>query len=126
MDTGKHFAMPDPHNPELHPSGEAAAPPSFEGSLAELQRIVDDLESGALGLEESLKEFERGMSLLRHCYALLTEAEQRVELLTSRDAEGNPLTQPFDASATHPQTTARARRRPRSSSTAPADDEPCP
>ncbi len=76
------------------------APPSFEGSLAELQQIVHDLEEGDLGLEASLARFEEGIRLLRSCYRILEEAEQKIEILTGTDAAGNPVTEPFDASAT--------------------------
>ncbi|HII07905.1 MAG TPA: exodeoxyribonuclease VII small subunit, partial [Methanotrichaceae archaeon] len=47
---------------------------SLEGSLAELERIVRALEEGELTLEESLKAFERGVSLVRRCNALLDGA----------------------------------------------------
>ncbi len=73
---------------------------SFEGSLAELQQIVHDLEEGDLGLEASLARFEEGIRLLRSCYRILEEAEQKIEILTGTDAAGNPVTEPFDASAT--------------------------
>lgn len=55
---------------------------SLEGSLAELERIVRALEDGELTLEESLKEFEKGVTLVRRCNALLDGAEQRIEILT--------------------------------------------
>ncbi|MEX0703584.1 MAG: exodeoxyribonuclease VII small subunit [Planctomycetales bacterium] len=74
--------------------------PSFEDALAELQRIVADLEDGALGLEESLARFESGMKLLRTCHRVLEQAEQRIAVLTGMDANGNPVTAPFDAAAT--------------------------
>ena len=77
-----------------------AAPQSFEGSLAELQQIVNDLEEGHLGLEASLARFEDGIRLLRSCYRILEQAEQKIEILTGADALGNPVTEPFDASAT--------------------------
>ena len=55
---------------------------SLEVSLAELEGIVRGLEEGDLTLEESLKAFERGVSLVRRCNALLDGAEQRIEILT--------------------------------------------
>lgn len=54
---------------------------SLEGSLAELERIVRALEDGELTLEESLKEFEKGVSLVRRCNVLLDGAEQKIEIL---------------------------------------------
>ena len=76
-------------------AGEAV--PDFETALAELERIVQQLESGSLGLEPSLARFEHGISLLRRCYETLETAEQRIEMLTGMDADGNPRTAPFPA-----------------------------
>lgn len=82
------------------PATPNAETPTFEAALAELQRIVSDLENGSVGLEESLARFERGVTLLKTCYATLEQAEQRIELLVGAKADGSPLTEPFDASAT--------------------------
>lgn len=73
---------------------------SFEDSLSELQQIVEELEEGRLGLEESMQRFEQGIALLRNCYRTLEAAEQKIEILTGTDDAGNPLTKPFDAAAT--------------------------
>src|ERR1700736_5503809 len=79
---------------------EVGAPQSFESSLAQLQKIVQELEEGHLGLELSLSRFEEGIGLLRSCFRILEQAEQRIEILTGQDAAGNPVTSPFDATAT--------------------------
>src|SRR5438445_9695964 len=73
---------------------------TFEQSLAELERIVRELEDGRLGLEEALARYEAGVGLLKQCYVRLQQAEQRILLLTGIDSEGRPVTQPFDHSAT--------------------------
>ncbi len=73
---------------------------SFENSLDDLQQIVQRLEEGELGLETSLSEYERGIGLLRRCYQLLQEAEQKIEILTGFADTGEPQMKPFDASAT--------------------------
>lgn len=73
---------------------------SFETSLAELQGIVSRLEDGSISLEESMRQFERGVGLLKNCYQVLDHAEQRIELLTGVDRAGQPQTRPFDGSAT--------------------------
>src|SRR5437016_10057673 len=73
---------------------------TFEQSLAELDRIVRDLEDGQLGLEDALNRYEAGVGLLKRCYAQLRQAEQRVLLLTGTDAEGRAVTQPFEHVAT--------------------------
>jgi exodeoxyribonuclease VII small subunit len=76
-------------------------PQTFECSLALLQQIVHELEEGNLGLETSLSRFEDGIRLLRSCYRILEEAEQKIEVLTGVDAAGNLVTEPFDAKATY-------------------------
>jgi exodeoxyribonuclease VII small subunit len=58
-----------------------AAPPDFEGTLAELETIVDRLEQGELSLDESLQQFERGVQLTRQCQSALKQAEHKVEIL---------------------------------------------
>jgi exodeoxyribonuclease VII small subunit len=61
---------------------------TFEASLAELEKIVEQLENGDLPLEESLKLFETGVKLSRECRERLTEAERRIEILM-KDGNGN-------------------------------------
>src|SRR5438034_2695138 len=73
---------------------------TFEQSLAELDHIVRNLEDGQLGLEDALARYEIGVGLLKRCYAQLRQAEQRILLLTGMDAEGRPITQLFEHSAT--------------------------
>ena len=51
----------------------------FEKSMQELEKIVDDLESGQLTLEESLSAFERGIELSKLCQKRLEAAEDRVK-----------------------------------------------
>ena len=98
---------------ESNKASDDPSPPSFESALVDLQQIVGELESGALGLEDSLRQYERGASLLRHCYSLLESAERRIEILTGRTAEGEPETAPFDATATHEPAAAKPGRRSR-------------
>lgn len=71
------------------------APADFETSLAELQTLVERLESGELSLEDSLGAFEQGIRLTRDCQAALAQAEQKVQQLLERD--GEPEEVPFDA-----------------------------
>ena len=68
--------------------------PSFEESLKKLQTIVDQLEEGDLGLEESLKLFEEGVSLSAACKKELDEAEGKVEMLI-KQRDGSLKTEPF-------------------------------
>ncbi|AHE66518.1 exodeoxyribonuclease VII small subunit [Legionella oakridgensis] len=55
----------------------------FEKSIAELEQIVAQLEKGELPLEDSLKQFEKGITLARKCQELLTQAEQKIEILST-------------------------------------------
>ena len=66
----------------------------FEDSLARLEQIVSQLESGHLPLEESLKSFEEGIALARRCAKYLEDAEKRIEIL-AKDAQGGLGTKPF-------------------------------
>jgi len=61
--------------------------PNFEAALAELEKIVEKMESGEQSLEESLKSFQRGIELTRACQQGLKEAEQRVEKLVQKNGE---------------------------------------
>ena len=54
----------------------------FEAALAELEQIVDQLEKGAVALDESISLYERGEALKKHCDELLKNAEMRIEKIT--------------------------------------------
>lgn len=60
---------------------------NFEQSLAELETIVDRMERGDLGLEESIRHFEKGISLTRACQKALAEAEQKVQILLQENGD---------------------------------------
>ena len=66
----------------------------FEECLARLEQIVSALEAGNLKLEESLKVFEEGIALARHCARYLEDAERRIEILM-KDETGRPTPRPF-------------------------------
>ena len=61
-------------------------PIEFEQSIAELEAIVMQLEKGDLSLENSLKQFETGITLARKCQDTLNQAEQKIELLSSTES----------------------------------------
>jgi exodeoxyribonuclease VII small subunit len=84
------MAMPD--QPETEQN--------FEEALSLLERIVENLERGEPELSSALAKYEKGVKLLTRCHSLLDQAEHSVALLTGVDNQGNPLTAPFDASAT--------------------------
>jgi exodeoxyribonuclease VII small subunit len=85
--------------------------PSFEQALADLEKIVRDLEDGQTGLEESLKRYEHGIGLLRRCYTELRAAEQRILVLTGEDADGRPITDLFEHAATLETAESRRQRK---------------
>lgn len=57
----------------------------FEKSLQHLEKIVNQMESGELGLEESLEQFEQGIRLAKNCQDTLANAEMRVEQLIEKN-----------------------------------------
>ena len=69
---------------------------SFEAALKRLEEIVRGLESGEISLEESLKLFEEGIVLSRHCNEKLTEARQKVEILVKSSC-GELKAEPFES-----------------------------
>lgn len=63
---------------------DAAEPKvDFEAALQELESLIKQMESGELGLEESITAFERGVRLTRRCQAALKQAELRVQALNA-------------------------------------------
>ena len=66
----------------------------FEKSLQKLEKIVSHMESGELGLEESLAQFETGIKLAKSCQDTLASAELRVEQLIEKN--GLQQTVPFE------------------------------
>jgi exodeoxyribonuclease VII small subunit len=65
----------------------------FEDSLAELEKLVEQMEQGDIPLEESLKSFERGIKLTRTCQKALQDAEQKVQVLLEKN--GQQTLEPF-------------------------------
>jgi exodeoxyribonuclease VII small subunit len=61
---------------------ENQKPQTFEESVAQLEQIVAAIESGQIGLEESLAKYEQGMDLVKKCRTILDRAEKRIEQLT--------------------------------------------
>ncbi|MBT8328320.1 MAG: exodeoxyribonuclease VII small subunit [Desulfofustis sp.] len=67
---------------------------TFESALARLEQITQELESGDLSLEASLKKFDEGIKLTEFCNAKLSEARTKVEILLEKD--GRLKAEPFD------------------------------
>lgn len=63
---------------------EPVDPPTFDEAIEEIEAIVARIESGEIGLERSIAEYERGAALIRACRETLQKAEQRVRDLTAQ------------------------------------------
>lgn len=68
-------------------STEDPQPERFDEALAELEGLVEHLEQGDLSLEESLTQFERGVTLARQCRDALAAAEQKVQMLSTDETD---------------------------------------
>ena len=68
---------------------------TFEQSLADLGKIVRELEEGELSMDDALASYEVGIGRLKRCYQLLDAAEKKVALLIDVDDDGNAKTKPF-------------------------------
>ncbi len=73
--------------PKKSAVSKTAVVPDFEAAFAELEKIVEKMESGEQSLEEALKSFQRGIELTRVCQQGLKDAEQRVEKLIQEGGE---------------------------------------
>jgi len=78
-------------------SKKTEAGPDFEETLAELEKLVVNLEEGDLTLDESLSGFKHGIELTRQCQSVLDNAQQTVEQLT--DTKDEDSLQAFDPDA---------------------------
>lgn len=108
------------------PAGPIAEFPKFEESLDQLDGLIRNMESGELGLAESMAAYEQGVGLLRELHEQLSKVERRVQTLVQIDDNGNPIfaaveptTGPATESVNTTTTTSkRGSRRPRSKKTA--------
>jgi exodeoxyribonuclease VII small subunit len=66
----------------------------FEKSLEELEAIVRKLDTESLGVEDAMKEYEKGLVSLKRCRAILDEAEKKLEVLV-REEDGKTETRPL-------------------------------
>ncbi len=78
-------------------SKKTEAGPNFEKTLAELEKLVVNLEEGKLSLDDSLSGFKHGIELTRQCQAALDNAQQTVEQLTN--TEDQESLKPFEPDA---------------------------
>ena len=70
---------------------------SFEKAMEQLEKIVETMESGALSLEQSLKQFEEGMKLSQYCAQKLDETEKKIATIMEK-GDGTIEESPFEGS----------------------------
>lgn len=87
MNTPRPKSRSAAQSPET--SSEAHTP-SFESSLEQVEQIIERIERGEVGLEDSLTQYERGVELIRRCRGILKQAELKVEELTQRMEDADP------------------------------------
>ncbi len=61
----------------------------FEGAIKELTNIVGKIEQGEIPLQDSLEQYEKGMTLIKHCRDILQKAEKQIEKITEADVTKN-------------------------------------
>lgn len=71
---------------------------SFEDAMAALEKVVAQLESGSVPLDESIRLYERGGALKAHCAARLKAAEESVARITMNAEGGAAGAEPIDIS----------------------------
>jgi exodeoxyribonuclease VII small subunit len=68
-------------------SAKKTQPLDFEASIKELESLVERMEQGEQSLEDSLKDFERGIALTRGCQKSLQETEQKIQQLIEKNGQ---------------------------------------
>jgi exodeoxyribonuclease VII small subunit len=67
----------------MSPADEQIHDLNYEDALAELERIVSQLENDQMPLEKAMELFERGQNLVKHCDQLLEQADLRLQILSN-------------------------------------------
>ena len=78
-------SKPKPRDAELN----------FEGAMDRLEKIVEQMESGKLPLEDLIVRYEEGMNLVKVCQERLANAEQKIEII-ARNSAGKPVVKEFE------------------------------
>ena len=63
--------------------------PSFEQAIDTLEDLIEQIESGEVGLEKAIAQYEQGQALIKRCRGILDKAERRIAELT-QDEDGEP------------------------------------
>ena len=71
------------------PSKSPDKEPSFEQAIDKLEDLIEQIESGEVGLEQAIAQYEQGQALIKRCRGILDKAERRIAELTE-DADGQP------------------------------------
>ena len=75
---------------------------TFELAMKQLEKIVQELESGDMPLEKAIKKFEEGIKISKYCSEKLDESEKKITLLM-QNADGDGISEvPFVAEAENP------------------------
>src|SRR5256885_11757439 len=74
---------------------QSATALNFESAMERLEKIVEQMESGKLSLEDLIVRYEEGMKLVKICQARLSNAEQKIEIIT-RNSAGKAVVQEFE------------------------------
>ena len=77
---------------------------NFEGAMDRLEKIVEQMESGKMPLEDLIVRYEEGMNLVKICQERLANAEQKIEII-ARNSAGKPIVKDFEPT---PETTGQA------------------
>ncbi|MEM9416059.1 MAG: exodeoxyribonuclease VII small subunit [Planctomycetota bacterium] len=72
--------------PDETADSSGSKPLSFEQAIEKLESMIDDIESGEVGLEEAISRYEQGQQLVKRCRTILDKAEQRIAELTPDNA----------------------------------------
>jgi len=80
------------------PNDEKLEDLTYEQAIERVESITDRIESGEVGIEEAVREYEKAMGLIRRCRSILDKAEQRITELSAADDDG-PVESDDDGSA---------------------------
>jgi exodeoxyribonuclease VII small subunit len=86
-------------NFERFPMAKGTSRLNFEESMAKLDEIVEAMESGQIGIEDSINKYEEAMTLVAQCRRILSQAEQRIAKI-QLNAAGEVIEESFDPQAT--------------------------
>ncbi|MDP4584086.1 MAG: exodeoxyribonuclease VII small subunit [Verrucomicrobiales bacterium] len=91
--------MPRVSKIEKSPDASDVSPPAFEDALAQLEEMVEEMESDQIPLEDLIRKYEEGTRLYRLCEKRLDEAQGRIEIIR-KNRNGETVLEPFGEAAT--------------------------